>query len=123
MARASKRLSSFEAFVQDESKRREEEAETAFTEALDDVTSKRASKLIASSKEVITVHGQAGDALALQADGRDAALPSRVHGAVSAAGFDIKVVTMAAWSRKIFATGEAPAPACSSKSMPGFDGS
>ncbi|TAY16695.1 hypothetical protein ELH91_07840 [Rhizobium leguminosarum] len=37
---ASKRLSSFEAFVQDESKRREEEADTAYTEALDDVASK-----------------------------------------------------------------------------------
>jgi energy-coupling factor transporter ATP-binding protein EcfA2 len=37
---ASKRLSSFEAFVQDESKRREEEAETAYDEALEDVASK-----------------------------------------------------------------------------------
>lgn len=37
---ASKRLSSFEAFVQDESKRREEEAETAYDEALDDAASK-----------------------------------------------------------------------------------
>ncbi|RVP94256.1 AAA family ATPase [Sinorhizobium meliloti] len=37
---ASTRLSSFEAFVQDESKRREEEAETAYTKALDDVASK-----------------------------------------------------------------------------------
>lgn len=36
---ASKRLSSFEAFVQDESKRREEEAETAYTEALENVAS------------------------------------------------------------------------------------
>lgn len=34
---ASKRLSSFEAFVQDESKRREQEAETAYTEALEGV--------------------------------------------------------------------------------------
>lgn len=37
---ASKRLSSFEAFVQDESKRREEEAETAYDEALEDAASK-----------------------------------------------------------------------------------
>lgn len=37
---ASKRLSSFEAFVQDESKRREEEAETVYTEALADAASK-----------------------------------------------------------------------------------
>ncbi|MBV7518931.1 AAA family ATPase [Ensifer sp. ENS12] len=37
---ASKRLSSFEAFVQDESKRREEEAETAYSEARVDLASK-----------------------------------------------------------------------------------
>lgn len=37
---ASKRLSSFEAFVQDESNRREEEAETAYDEALQDIASK-----------------------------------------------------------------------------------
>ncbi|MBZ9984105.1 MULTISPECIES: AAA family ATPase [unclassified Mesorhizobium] len=36
---ASKRLTSFEAFVQDESKRREEEAETAYIEALQEVAS------------------------------------------------------------------------------------
>ncbi len=37
---ASKRLSSFEAFVQDESKRREEEAERDYNEALEDAASK-----------------------------------------------------------------------------------
>ncbi|WP_246664928.1 AAA family ATPase [Neorhizobium sp. P12A] len=37
---ASKRLSSFESFVQDESKRREKDAEVAYTEALDDAASK-----------------------------------------------------------------------------------
>lgn len=37
---ASKRLRSFEAFVQDESKRREEEAETAYSDALDDIASR-----------------------------------------------------------------------------------
>jgi len=37
---ASKRLSSFEAFVQDESKRREEEAETAYNDALDDIATR-----------------------------------------------------------------------------------
>jgi len=37
---ASKRLSRFEAFVQDESKRREEEAETAYDDAVEDAASK-----------------------------------------------------------------------------------
>ncbi len=37
---AAKRLSSFEAFIQDESKRREDEAETAYSEARKDVASK-----------------------------------------------------------------------------------
>jgi len=54
---------------------------------------KRALTLIEPCEKVVTLHGLAGEALSLQIGGCDAELRSRVHKALSDAGFDSKVVT------------------------------
>ncbi|WP_347094161.1 AAA family ATPase [Sphingomonas parapaucimobilis] len=56
---ASKRLSSFEAFVQDESKRREEEAGTAYSDALDDIAT-RAIKMRALPASITLIRDDLG---------------------------------------------------------------
>jgi len=53
----------------------------------------RALELIGPCAKVLSVHGLAGDQATIQVGGRDAGLRGRVHTALSAAGFDSKVVT------------------------------